>query len=135
MCATTTIVAAVTAALFVGACVTPGRDGPTAPDATRDREAASDATATPPDAPYPDNERRVRFRCSNGESLLVRFFRAQGVAVLVRAGRNHELQQQVMASGFRYEGSGYRLDGKGEQVTLARDTGESLACTAIGEIS
>ncbi len=85
--------------------------------------------------PYPDNERRVQFRCQNGETLAVRFFRAQGVAVLVRQGRNHELQQQVTASGFHYEGAGYEVRGKGDALRLLQGTAAPLECTATDSTS
>ena len=44
------------------------------------------------------NDRAVTYHCSNGESVAVRFFPAQGVATLARGGRTIELQQQPAAS-------------------------------------
>ena len=46
--------------------------------------------------------RSVTFGCDNGEQMEMRFFPAQGVAVLVRHGNPIELQQQRAASGFVY---------------------------------
>ena len=39
----------------------------------------------------PTGERRVKFGCDDGESVEVRYFPLQGVAVLVRHGKTIEL--------------------------------------------
>lgn len=43
---------------------------------------------------------RFEYNCDNGESVAVRFFPEQGVAVLERGGQNVELAQQKDASTF-----------------------------------
>lgn len=82
---------------------------------------------------YPQAQRRVGFHCVNGEAIELRFFPLQGVGVLVRDGQSHELQQQPAASGFRYEGGGYRVRGKGRELSVEGNGQAPLACTADPE--
>lgn len=62
--------------------------------------------------------REVVFSCTNGHSLSVRFFPAQGVAVLVRNGETIELQQQPSGSGFSYSNGPTTIRGKGDELTV-----------------
>lgn len=64
------------------------------------------------------DEREVSFFCMNGETVSVRFFPAQGVAVLVRNGNNIELQQQPTGSGFLYSNGPNTIRGKGDELML-----------------
>ena len=73
--------------------------------------------AVPPHG-EPTGERRVSFACSNGEEVEMRFFPAQGVAVLVRNARTIELQQQPAASGFVYSNGPNTVRGKGKELTV-----------------
>ena len=61
---------------------------------------------------------RTTFDCDNGETIEVRFFPDQGIAVLVRGGQNVELNQEVMGSGFKYSNGQTTIQGKGNDLTL-----------------
>ncbi len=76
-------------------------------------------------------ERHVRFVCDNKESVELRFFPQQGVAVLVRHGRTIELQQQKAASGFVYSNGPNTVRGKGDEITVEVGRMVPLRCTAI----
>ena len=75
-------------------------------------------------------ERRVRFTCTNGEDLEMRFFPAQGVAVLVRGGETVELQQQPSGSGFWYSNGPNTVRGKGREITVEIGRMAPFTCTA-----
>ena len=64
------------------------------------------------------DDREVTFACMNGETIAVRFFPAQGVAVLVRNGNTIELQQQPTGSGFLYSNGPNTIRGKGDELML-----------------
>lgn len=83
------------AALALGACTTTPQPG----------EAATEV-------------REVTFTCAHGETLSVRFFPKQGVAVLVRNGENIELDQKVSGSGFIYSNGPNTIRGKGDDLTV-----------------
>jgi hypothetical protein len=55
----------------------------------------------PPGQPVPTPQQtRFEYNCDNGESVALRFFPQQGVAVLERGGQNVELTQQSGTSTF-----------------------------------
>lgn len=77
------------------------------------------ACSTPPPAGMPATPmERVLYSCGGSESVEVRFFPEQGVAVLVRHGHTHELQQEPAASGFRYTNGAYTVLGKADEMRL-----------------
>lgn len=79
------------------------------------------ACSTPPLPPHgmPDVPlNRAPYACSDGADIEMRFFPLQGVGVLIRHGRNHELQQQPAASGFLYTNGPIRVQGKGDELML-----------------
>lgn len=83
---------------------------------------ALSACSTPPPTPQgmPDVPmNRAHYACSDGTDIEMRFFPLQGVGVLIRHGRNHELQQQPAASGFLYTNGPIRVQGKGDELMLA----------------
>lgn len=86
--------------------------------------AAEQAAGPPP------TDRRVGYRCDNGEQLEMRFFPQQGVGVLVRGGRTQELQQQPAASGFLYVGGGTTVRGQGEALRIELSQQPVLSCKA-----
>ena len=61
---------------------------------------------------------RTTFACDNDETIEVRFFPDQGIAVLVRGGQNVELNQEVMGSGFKYSNGQTTIQGKGDELML-----------------
>lgn len=61
---------------------------------------------------------RTSFACDNDETIEVRFFPDQGIAVLVRGGQNVELNQEPMGSGFKYSNGQTTIQGKGDELTL-----------------
>lgn len=98
--------AAATAVLLLAACAADLRGGP------------------------PPTDRRLTFRCDNGEQVEMRFFPQQGVGVLVRGGRTQELQQQPSASGFIYAGAGTTVRGKGDELRIEPAQQPPLSCRA-----
>lgn len=76
------------------------------------------------------NDRAVTYHCSNGESVAVRFFPAQGVATLARGGRTIELQQQPAASGFVYSNGPNTARGKGDELMLEMGRMVPISCRA-----
>lgn len=78
----------------------------------------------------PTGERRVRFVCTNGEEVEMRFFPAQGVGVLVRNGKPMELQQQPSGSGFLYSNGPNTVRGKGDEIMIEIGRMVPLKCTA-----
>lgn len=89
------------------------------------------ACVQPPPVPPPPPQQRTDYRCSNGESLQVRFFPLQGVAVLVRDGKTRELQQQPAASGFLYTDDPLTVRGKGAALSIESAGAATLDCTAV----
>ena len=75
-------------------------------------------------------QKRVQFRCANGEDVEMRFFPEQGVAVLVRAGETLELQQQPSASGFIYGGGTVTVRGKGSELRIEIGRMVPIRCLA-----
>lgn len=91
------------------------------------------ATACASKPPINDSSpdyREVAFTCSNGPDLSVRFFPAQGVAVLVRNGETMELQQQPSGSGFIYSNGPTTIRGKGDDLTVEIGRMVPLQCKA-----
>lgn len=79
------------------------------------------------DAP---GDREVPYRCDNGETVAVRYFPAQGVAVLVRNGETIELQQAPAGSGVIYTNGPTTVRGKGDDVTLEIGRMVPIQCTS-----
>jgi membrane-bound inhibitor of C-type lysozyme len=75
-------------------------------------------------------DREVRYRCDNGESVALRFFPTQGVATLVRGGRTMELQQQPAGSGFVYSNGPNTVRGKGDELMLEIGRMAAIRCQA-----
>lgn len=84
--------------------------------------AAAGVPATP--------QTRTSFSCDNGETIEVRFFPEQGIAVLVRGGQNTELQGEPVASGFQYSNGQTTIRGKGNELTLNVGMMATATCTA-----
>lgn len=80
-------------------------------------------------------DREVRYRCSNGESVALRFFPAQGVAVLVRGGQTMELQQRPAGSGFVYSNGPNTVRGRGGELMLEIGRMLPIHCQAADPIS
>lgn len=94
-------------------------------------------TCTPPvgDSAPPVSDsappaREVTFGCAPDADLRVRFFPAQGVAVLLRDGDTLELQQQPSASGFIYSNGPTTIRGKGDALTVEIGRMVPLQCRA-----
>jgi membrane-bound inhibitor of C-type lysozyme len=84
---------------------------------------AGDVAATPA-AP-----RTATFACEDGSSLTVQFESGTATATVTN-GRTVHLAQQETGSGILYEGDGYALRGKGQEMTWTAADGTSLACSA-----
>jgi membrane-bound inhibitor of C-type lysozyme len=72
----------------------------------------------------------IAYSCTNGQSLSVRFFPQQGVAVLVRNGETMELDQQPSGSGFIYRNGPNTVRGKGDDLTVEIGRMVPLQCSA-----
>ena len=90
---------------------------------------AACATKPPAADPAPGG-RDVAFACTNGEELSVRFFLAQGRAVLVRQGQSIELPQQPSGSGFIYSNGPNTIRGKGADLTVEIGRMVPIQCKA-----
>lgn len=73
---------------------------------------------------------RTTFVCDNEETVDVRFFPDQGIAVLVRGGENVELQQKPTADGFEYSNGQTTIRGKGQDITLNVGMMATAKCSA-----
>jgi hypothetical protein len=80
----------------------------------------------------PPAESRGTFRCDNGETVVLRSFPGQGVAVLERGGQSVELQEQRVASGFAYSNEQTSVRGKGmTEFTLTVGNMASTQCRIL----
>ncbi|WP_181160108.1 MliC family protein [Sandaracinobacter neustonicus] len=75
---------------------------------------------------------RTTFVCDNEETIEVRFFPDQGIAVLVRGGQNVELNQEPTASGFKYSNGQTTIQGKGDELMLNVGMMATAKCKAKG---
>lgn len=92
--------------------------------------ALAACTTTPQPGEAATEVREVAFTCAHGETLSVRFFPKQGVAVLVRNGENIELDQKVSGSGFIYSNGPNTIRGKGDDLTVEIGRMVPLQCKA-----
>ena len=85
----------------------------TTPEQKAELEKAAAAAGLPA-----TKQTRATFTCDNDETIEVRFFPDQGIAVLVRGGQNVELQQEPSGSGFKYSNGQTTIQGKGDELML-----------------
>lgn len=78
------------------------------------------------------NQSRGTWTCDNGETIELRFFPDQGVAVLVRGGQNTELQQERVASGIKYSNGQTTISGKGDEIRLNVGMMATATCKPAG---
>jgi membrane-bound inhibitor of C-type lysozyme len=112
-----------------GAPMAVGTDLPadtTTPDQKAELEKAAAAAGVPA-----TKQTRSSFKCDNDETIEVRFFPDQGIAVLVRGGQNVELQGEPVASGFLYTNGQTTLRGKGQELEMTVGMMAATKCTAI----
>ena len=88
------------------------------------------ACAGKPQRPVAAGMNRVLFDCGNDEQVEMRFFPAQGVAVLVRNGKPMELRQQPSASGFIYSNGPNTVRGKGREISVEIGRMVPIRCEA-----
>lgn len=74
---------------------------------------------------------KVLYGCATGETIEMRFFPEQGVAVLVRHGVTHELHPQPVASGFHYTNGPYGVRGKGDELQLEVSRMAPITCRTL----
>lgn len=98
----------------------------TTPEQQAELEKAAAAAGLPP-----TKQSRTSFKCDNDETIEVRFFPDQGIAVLVRGGQNVELQGEPVASGFLYSNGQTTLRGKGQELEMTVGMMAATKCTAI----
>jgi hypothetical protein len=63
-------------------------------------------------------ESRGMWACDNGETIELRFFPDQGIAVLVRGGQNTELQWESVASGIKFSNGQTTIAGTVDEIKL-----------------
>lgn len=97
---------------------------------TAEQRAEIDAAAAAAGVPA-TQQTRTSFKCDNDETIEVRFFPDQGIAVLVRGGQNVELQGEPVASGFLYSNGQTSLRGKGQELQMTVGMMAATKCTAI----
>lgn len=85
----------------------------TTPEQTAEQEKSAAAAGLPA-----TRQSRTTFACDNDETIEVRFFPDQGIAVLVRGGQNVELNGEPVASGFKYTNGQTTIRGKGDELML-----------------
>ncbi len=73
---------------------------------------------------------RTQYVCSQGETVELRYFPDQGVAVLVRQGQTMELHPQPVASGFLYTNGPHAVRGKGDEIQIEVGRMVPLPCKA-----
>jgi membrane-bound inhibitor of C-type lysozyme len=98
----------------------------TTPEQRAELEKAAAAAGVPA-----TQQTRASFKCDNDETIEVRFFPDQGIAVLVRGGQNVELQGEPVASGFAYSNGQTSIRGKGEELQMTVGMMAPTKCTAI----
>lgn len=103
----------VTDAVTVAPAVTDLPADRSTPEQIAQAEAEAAAAGVPA-----TRQMRGNWKCDNDETVEVRFFPDQGVAVLVRGGQNIEMQQDPTASGFRYVSGPTSIQGKGNEFVL-----------------
>jgi membrane-bound inhibitor of C-type lysozyme len=91
---------------------------------------AAACTSPPPAGSRGPEVHEVAFRCTDGQSLSVRFFPAQERAVLLRNGDAIELPQQRSGSGFIYSNGPTTIRGKGKDLTVEIGRMVPLQCKA-----
>ena len=92
--------------------------------------ALAGACSTAPRKAHEILERQVRFVCSNGEEVEMRFLPPQDAAVLVRHGMPIELQRQRSATGFVYSNGPNTVRSKGDELTVEIGRMAPLQCKA-----
>ncbi|MPZ43975.1 MAG: hypothetical protein GEV05_11315 [Betaproteobacteria bacterium] len=73
-------------------------------------------------------ERRDQFMCRDGEQIRMRFFDAEGIAVLSRRGRTVELKLQSTESGNIYSNGPTTVRSKGRDLRLQMEGMEPIEC-------
>lgn len=95
-----------------------GTVNPTPVDRSTPEQRAETAEAAAKAGLPVTNESRGMWDCDNGETIELRFFPDQGIAVLVRGGQNTELQQERVASGIKYSNGQTTITGKADEIKL-----------------
>jgi membrane-bound inhibitor of C-type lysozyme len=107
---------------------TVGADLP-ADQSTAEQRAEQEAAAAAAGLPV-TQQTRTSFVCDNDETIEVRFFPEQGIAVLVRGGENIELNGEPVASGFAYSNGQTSIRGKGDELQMTVGMMATTTCTA-----
>ena len=82
-----------------------------------------------PCPPVPREPERHVFRCEDGSDIVVTFDSRPGYAAIEQEGfAPLELQNDVIAAGFRYASGGSELRGQGRQATWERPGAARTTC-------
>ena len=101
------------------------------PDQTTPAEQAElEAAAAKAGLPV-TKQSRTRFSCDNGETIEVRFFPDQGIAVLVRGGENVELNREPVDEGFKYTNGQTSITGDKSTINLQVGMMAATACKPV----
>lgn len=95
---------------------------PAATDLPTDRTTAEQRAEMAAEAAkagvQPVHQIRGDWRCDNDETIELRFFPDQGVAVMVRDGQNIEMQSEPVAAGYKYSSGPTSIEGRGDALTM-----------------
>ena len=80
-----------------------------------------------------EDEIRVLFACDDGQTVEMRFFPVQELAVMTRNGTTLELPQQVSASGFIYSNGPNTVRGRGNELTVEIGRRAPIQCQVMPE--
>lgn len=86
--------------------------------------------AGPQNAGEVAGERKVRYACSQGEDVEMRFYTGREMAVLERGGNAVQLHQQPSGSGFAYTNGPTTVRGQGDEITVEIGRMAPLKCQA-----
>ncbi|BAO83723.1 glucan-binding domain protein, YG repeat [Serpentinimonas maccroryi] len=128
-------------ALALAACERPHTGAPVAVPAVAPAPAPAPTLAPthPPAAHIPSEAapipptpmQRAHFACADGLRVEWRYFPLQGVAVLVRAGRNHELHPPPGGSAGVFAQPGLEVQLGAESLRIHLGAGPSIDCQRV----
>jgi membrane-bound inhibitor of C-type lysozyme len=85
--------------------------------------------------PGSEDEIRVLFACDDGQTVEMRFFPMQDLALMTRNGTTLELPQQISASGFIYSNGPNTVRGRGNELTVEIGRRAPIQCQALPDDS
>jgi len=120
-------------ALALAACERPHTGAPVAVPAVAPVAAPPPTAHIPSEAApiLPTPMQRTHFACADGLRVEWRYFPLQGVAVLVRAGRNHELHPPPGGSAGVFAQPGLEVQLGAESLHIRLGAGPVIECQRV----